>query len=66
MSQLLLRECSTCGGPRAFEAPDCAEGHGPDCPDLACVECGEAVFVGLLSAHLSELSAAHSRAVPAA
>jgi len=66
MTEMVLRECRTCGGPRAFEAPACADGHGPDCPDLACVECGEAVFVGVLAAHLGELNAARSRVVPAA
>ncbi|MDQ6874742.1 MAG: hypothetical protein M3042_06725 [Actinomycetota bacterium] len=46
MSDLLLRDCSTCGGPRAFEVPTCIDEHGVDCPELACVECGDAVLIG--------------------
>lgn len=44
---LVLRECSACGEQRAFEAVVCADGHGADCPELACVECGEAVLLGI-------------------
>jgi len=46
VTSLALRDCSTCGEQRAFEAPVCADGHEADCPELACVDCGEAVFVG--------------------
>lgn len=45
---LVVRKCSTCGEQRAFEAMVCADGHGADCLELACVECGEALFVGVL------------------
>jgi hypothetical protein len=40
--------CTTCRADMAFEQPDCLEdhGHGVDCPEWACVDCGEAVFVG--------------------
>lgn len=38
--------CSTCGDEREFERPPCQDGHGPDCPELACVECGSAVLTG--------------------
>ncbi len=47
MTQELMRDCSTCAGQRVFEAPACADGHDADCPELACVECGTAVFVGI-------------------
>lgn len=43
---LVRRDCSTCGEQRAFEALAGADGHGDDCPELACVQCGEAVFLG--------------------
>jgi hypothetical protein len=66
MTELLLRDCSTCGDQRRFEAPDCADGHGPDCPDLACVECGTAIFVGILSSQLSMWSETFHRVAPAA
>ncbi|MFD0899945.1 hypothetical protein [Actinomadura sediminis] len=29
-----------------FEQPPCPDGHGPDCPERACVDCGSAVLVG--------------------
>ena len=47
VTQLVLRDCSTCGEQRAFEAVVCAESHGADCPELVCIDCGEAVFVGV-------------------
>jgi hypothetical protein len=40
-----LRTCPSCGGERPFEAPPCPDGHGADCPELACVECGTALLV---------------------
>lgn len=45
--------CPTCGDERLAEAPPCTDGHGADCPDRACVECGTAL---LLDAPLSELA----------
>ncbi|MER7544944.1 hypothetical protein [Actinomadura sp.] len=39
--------CSTCGDEREFEQPPCPDGHGAECPERACVECGAAVLVGL-------------------
>lgn len=29
-----------------FEQPPCPDGHGAECPERACVECGEAVLIG--------------------
>lgn len=43
---ILTRHCSVCGDERAFEQPPCEDGHGPDCPEFACVECGLALVVG--------------------
>lgn len=40
------RDCASCGHERAFETPICADGHGADCPDLACTACGAALQVG--------------------
>lgn len=37
--------CPVCGRGNALVAPECAEGHGADCPDRLCVACGIAVFV---------------------
>lgn len=39
-----IRWCPVCDDEVAFERPDCLDGHGPDCPDLACTGCGLAVF----------------------
>jgi hypothetical protein len=39
--------CSTCGDERLFEQPPCPDGHGEECPERACTECGAAVLVGL-------------------
>ncbi|MFC5183363.1 hypothetical protein [Actinomadura harenae] len=38
--------CSTCGDERRFERTPCLDGHGADCPERACVECGAAVLAG--------------------
>ncbi|TQM68362.1 hypothetical protein FHX41_2007 [Actinomadura hallensis] len=38
--------CSTCGDERVFEQPPCPDGHGGECPELACTDCGSAVLAG--------------------
>ena len=43
-----VRWCAGCADDRLFEMPPCEDGHGSDCPDLACVECGHAIVVGIL------------------
>ena len=42
-----LRWCAGCSDERPFEVPPCEDGHGLDCVDLACVECGHAIVVGV-------------------
>ena len=42
-----IRWCAECKDDKPFEAPPCADGHGADCLDLACVECGFAIVVGI-------------------
>jgi len=42
---LLLLYCPTCQDERLAETPPCTDGHGTDCPDRACVECGTALLV---------------------
>ncbi|WP_250290849.1 hypothetical protein, partial [Frankia sp. CiP1_Cm_nod1] len=44
--ELIFLICPRCGDERGFEQPPCADGHGVDCPDRACVDCGTALFVG--------------------
>ena len=39
------RHCPCCGDERAFETPPCPDGHGPDCAELACRDCGAALLV---------------------
>lgn len=62
MSMVLvgLRWCAGCADERAFEVPPCEDGHGLDCLDLACVECGHAIVVGIFAADevVVEVSAA--------
>lgn len=40
-----VMHCTHCREERDFEQPPCGEGHGVDCPDLACIECGMAVVL---------------------
>ncbi len=42
------RYCSLCGGARTFEQVPCDDGHGADCPELLCVDCGYVVVVGVV------------------
>ncbi|WP_041939053.1 MULTISPECIES: hypothetical protein [Frankia] len=43
---LIVLTCTECGDERPFEQPPCADGHGADCPEWACTECGAAVLLG--------------------
>ena len=42
-----IRWCAECRDDKAFEVPPCEDGHGADCLDLACVECGFAIVTGV-------------------
>ena len=42
--KLTYRWCDQCADEKAFEQPPCPDGHGEDCPELACTECGFAVI----------------------
>jgi hypothetical protein len=44
----VLRHCGCCGDEHEFEVPPCRDGHDVDCPELACVDCGDALFAGAL------------------
>ncbi|HVM26879.1 MAG TPA: hypothetical protein VM433_04310 [Mycobacteriales bacterium] len=46
---LAVRWCAGCRAEQMFELPPCEDGHGDDCPDLACVECGSAIVLGGVS-----------------
>ena len=47
VTEALLHHCSACGTERPFEQPPCLDGHGDNCPEWACVECGGALLLGL-------------------
>lgn len=47
VTEALLHHCSSCGTERPFEQPPCFDGHGADCPEWACTDCGEALLLGL-------------------
>ncbi|WP_203996729.1 hypothetical protein [Micromonospora lutea] len=42
--------CDTCGSSQPFEAPPCVDGHGADCPELACTGCGAAIVTFIIHA----------------
>lgn len=41
----ITRHCSACGEERRFERPPCRDGHGADCPELSCADCGHALLI---------------------
>lgn len=47
VTEALIHHCSACGTERPFEQPPCLDGHGDDCPEWACAECGGALLIGL-------------------
>ena len=56
-----IRWCGDCKDERPFEMPPCDDGHGFDCLDLSCFDCGLAIVIGLLDGDttgLQELVAA--------
>ncbi|MCX4470916.1 hypothetical protein C5N14_16255 [Micromonospora sp. MW-13] len=54
--------CDTCGGVQPFEAPPCADGHGADCPELACTGCGAAVLIATFTFPATRLTGRRHRA----
>jgi hypothetical protein len=50
---LEVRWCADCSAERPFEVPPCDDGHGADCPDLACTGCGAALVVGVVDVGLA-------------
>lgn len=57
-----LRWCPCCRAERPFETPPCPDGHGADCPELACIDCGWAVLVGPVPAAVRRVPLAVSAA----
>ncbi|MGH8862684.1 MAG: hypothetical protein ACRDVG_15875 [Jatrophihabitantaceae bacterium] len=43
---IAAEDCPVCGHTGTMVIPDyCSEGHGGDCPDRMCFDCGGALFV---------------------
>lgn len=42
---LLFLYCPSCAREGLAETPPCADGHGDQCPERACVECGTALLL---------------------
>ena len=61
MSTLQVLFCPDCSVDQCFERPRCADGHGADCPELVCVECGAAVLIGSLAEELAKIIAFPAR-----
>jgi hypothetical protein len=60
-AELLLLFCPTCARESLAEAPPCPDGHGDQCPDRACVECGTALLLDApLFAAASSVRARHA------
>ena len=52
------KHCPDCRSEQLFVMPPCEDGHGLDCVDLACVECGFALTgVGAMLVHDDALAA---------
>lgn len=43
---MLLLPCPECCDERPFDQPLCEDGHGIDCPEWFCVDCGFALLLG--------------------
>jgi hypothetical protein len=43
MLESMFLYCPTCARETLTEAPPCPDGHGENCPDRACLECGTAL-----------------------
>jgi hypothetical protein len=43
---LFAADCPVCGRGGTVVTPDyCSDGHGAECPDRICVDCGSALFI---------------------
>lgn len=45
VAMLTMHWCVACGGERDFDQPLCTDGHGPECPEWFCLDCGYAVVL---------------------
>ena len=56
-SSAVVGWCVECTDELVFEVPPCEDGHGEDCLDLACVECGHAVVIGVAAVPADDVAA---------
>ncbi|MFR9779906.1 hypothetical protein ACL02O_28100 [Micromonospora sp. MS34] len=54
--------CDNCEGVVLFEAPPCVDGHGADCPELACSGCGAALLIATFAFPAPRLDRRHRTA----
>ena len=57
------RLCLSCGDERRFDCPPCLDGHGAECPELACVDCGAALLIDPQSAPAARFRAGLSNPI---
>jgi hypothetical protein len=57
-AELLFLYCPTCARESLAEAPPCSDGHGEQCPDRACVDCGTALLIDAPLFHIGASSRA--------
>lgn len=60
----LFLYCPTCARTTLAEIPPCPDGHGDDCPDRACVECGAGLVLEGLLQHILPAPSARSSLSP--
>lgn len=58
--------CDVCEGTALFDAPPCVDGHGTDCPELICTDCGSAMLVSAFAVPVTRLTARRQAARRAA
>jgi hypothetical protein len=60
VTELIVLWCRECHAERSFEQLQCLEGHGNDCTEWLCVDCGFAVIVGDLVVETPDAAAISS------
>lgn len=61
-SSVDYRYCPVCDRKQLFETPECTDGHGAACPDRACVQCGSALYVDLVTVGVARRGTARTPA----
>jgi hypothetical protein len=53
--------CDICAGQRRYEQPPCQDDHRADCPEWACVSCGDALLIAPFTVRLARRTAGSRR-----